>query len=133
MASHLAAELVGRFQHTRKPIPSLALTDVATLTAIANDFGYPEVFARSLLALVGPHDAVVLLSASGASPSILKAAGAAASVGALTVALTGMAPNSLLTVCREGFAVPSSDTARIQEAHLLIGHIWCEIIEAACG
>ena len=133
MAAHLAAELVGRFGKDRKPIAGLAFTDSTMITAIANDYGYVEVFSRSVAALVHVQDALVLLSTSGASPNVVRAAVAGQQVGVPTVALTGLAPNPLSDLCQFGVGVPINSTARIQEAHLLIGHIWCEMVEAACG
>ena len=133
MAQHLAAELVVRFRENRRPLPGLALTDPAALTAAANDFGWEQAFARPVLALAGPGDAVVCLSTSGESEAVLEAARAALDVGALLVALTGAGPNTLAGFARHAVRVPSRDTARVQEAHLLIGHLWAEMIEDGCG
>ena len=131
MAQHLAAELVVRFRETRRPLPGIAVADPAVLTAAANDFGWEQALARPVLALAGAGDAVVCLSTSGESPAVLEAARAAVKVGALLVALTGAGPNSLSALARHAVLVPSRDTARTQEAHLLVGHVWCEQIEAA--
>ena len=131
MAQHLAAELVVRFRETRRPLPGLAVTDPAILTAAANDLGWEQALARPVLALAGPGDAVVALSTSGESPAVLEAARAALKVGALLVALTGAGPNTLASLARHAILVPSHDTARVQELHLLCAHIMCEMIEEA--
>ena len=133
MAQHLAAELVVRFRENRRPLPAVAVADPSILTAAANDFGWDQALARPVLALAGAEDAVVCLSTSGESPAVLEAGRAAVKVGALLVALTGAAPNTLAGLARHAVAVPSRDTARIQEAHLLCGHILCEMVEDGCG
>ena len=133
MAQHLAAELVVRFRETRRPLPAIAVADPAVLTAAANDFGWAQALARPVLALAGPTDAVICLSTSGESPAVLEAARAALTVGAVLVALTGAGPNTLAGLARHAVRVPSRDTARVQEAHLLIGHVLCEQIEDGCG
>lgn len=131
MAQHLAAELLVRFRENRRPLPAIAVADPAALTAAANDFGWAQALARPVLALAGEGDAVVCLSTSGESEAVLEAARAAVKVGALLVALTGAGPNTLAGLARHAVLVPSRDTARIQEAHLLVGHILCELIEEA--
>jgi D-sedoheptulose 7-phosphate isomerase len=125
-ASHIAAELVGRFTKDRDPLPVIALTtDTAALTAIANDYDYAEVFARQVRALTRSGDVVVGISTSGTSESVIDGLFAAQSAGAHAVMLTGEGSGVFRTI-----GVPSRDTARIQEMHLLIGHMLCEGIEA---
>ncbi len=129
-AQHISGELVGRFKKERKPLPALALTtDTSVLTAIANDFGYDRCFERQVDAFISDGDVVVGLSTSGNSPGIINAALAAKKKGASTIAFTGRGGGGLkdhVDVCLE---VPSTDTARIQECHITIGHILCSIIE----
>lgn len=130
-AQHLAAELVGRFsKQTRLPLGSVALTaDTAVLTALANDFGYEQVFARQVRALCRHGDAVVGLTTSGLSPNVYKALAQARHQGAFTIAFTGAEPGLVGHHADYLLAVPSIKPARIQEIHLLLGHIICELIE----
>lgn len=132
-AQHIAAELVGRFRKERKPLPALALTtDTSILTAIANDFGYGEVFARQVEALGTPGDVLIAISTSGESANICHVLGAAEKRGVDRIVLTrypftfNMLYSPLIIL-----GVPSTDTARIQECHILFGHILCELIEEA--
>ncbi len=129
-AQHISGELVGRFKKNRKPLPALALTtDTSVLTAIANDFGYDRCFERQVEAFAKSGDVVCCLSTSGNSASITNAAILAGKMGAKTIAFTGKGGGSLkdhVDVCLE---IPSTDTARIQECHITIGHILCSIIE----
>lgn len=129
-AQHISGELVGRFKKDRKPLPALALTtDTSVLTAIANDFGYDLCFERQVEAFVKDGDVVFGLSTSGNSASIINAAVLAKKKGAKTIAFTGKGGGRLkdqVDVCLE---IPSTDTARIQECHITIGHILCSIIE----
>jgi len=130
-AQHLAAELVGRFALDRAPLPGLALTvDTSALTAIANDYAFDEVFARQILALGSPGDVAVALSTSGRSPNVVRGVQAARKKGLVTVGLTGRDGGTLKELVDYCVCVPSSETARIQECHILIGHILCEILEA---
>ena len=110
-----------------------AVADPAALTAAANDFGWAQALARPVLALAGAQDAVVALSTSGESEAVLEAAKAAGKVGALLVALTGAGPNTLAGLARHAILVPSRDTARIQEMHLLVAHLLAEMIENGCA
>lgn len=129
-AQHLAAELVGRFQDERRPLPAVALTaDTAVLTALGNDFGYREVFARQVEALAGPGDVVVLLSTSGRSESVVEAARRARRAGAVTVALTGRTGGALAPAVDLALCVPADDTARVQEVHLLLAHVLCQMVD----
>lgn len=130
-AQHLAAELVGRFERLNR-LPALALTtDSSVLTALANDFGYDEVFARQVQALVRPGDALVALSTSGNSPSILAAVRQARSQGARVLGLSGRDGGEMARLCDGCLVVPSQRTCRIQECHVTLGHILCELIERA--
>ena len=131
-AQHLAAELVGRFERDNH-LPALALTtDTSCLTAIANDFSYQEVFVRQVRALMRPGDLLVAISTSGNSLGINLAAQAARDKGCAVVGLSGRDGGQLKSYCREMVVVPSQRTCRIQESHITIGHIWCEMIERAC-
>ena len=131
-AQHLAAELVGRFRSDRRALPSIALTaDSSVLTAIANDCGFADVFDRQLQALCAPGDVVVGLSASGKSPNVCAAFERARQLGAFTVAMTGEGGRRMATLADVWLRVASSDTARVQEAHILIGHTLCEWLELA--
>jgi D-sedoheptulose 7-phosphate isomerase len=130
-AQHLTAELVGRFDGDRPPLPALALHgDTSAMTAISNDYGYADVYARQVLAHAGPRDVLILLSTSGASRNLLEAARAARSCGALTWALTGPGPNPLVRLCTDAVCVPG-DSATVQESHLAAIHMLCRAIEAA--
>ena len=129
-AQHISGELVGRFKKNRKPLPALALTtDTSVLTAIANDFGYDLCFERQVEAFVKSGDVLLSLSTSGNSAGVIDASILAKKKGAKTVAFTGKGGGRLkdhVDVCLE---IPSTDTARIQECHITIGHILCSIIE----
>ncbi len=125
---HLAAELVGRFHSERQPLPSLALTvDTSILTAVANDFGYEEIFSRQIKALSGKNDLVCGISTSGRSVNVLRGLRAARELGATTAALVG--ERGLAGDVDYCLAVPSATTPRIQECHLFIGHTLCECID----
>jgi D-sedoheptulose 7-phosphate isomerase len=129
-AQHLAAELVGRYQHERRALPAIALTaNTSTLTAIGNDYSYERVFARQLEALCSPGDVAVGISTSGKSPNVLSAMRSAKEISLTTVGMTGMRGGELAALSDYCICVPSEQTPRIQEAHILIGHILCEIIE----
>jgi len=131
-AQHLAAEIVGRFKRNRKGMASIALTtDTSILTAVANDFGYDCVFQRQVEALCGPGDVLVAISTSGNSRSVCAAVEAAKSVGAATIGFTGGKGGALVSLADEVLCVQSTETARIQEVHILCGHILCDWIEAA--
>lgn len=133
-AQHIAAELVGRYEVQRRAFPAMALTtDSSALTALSNDFGYEEVFARQIQAHAGDGDVLIALSTSGASGSVIKAAEAARKRNCLTIALTGGAGEPLGSLCDIAVRVPSQRTSRIQEAHITIGHLWCEMIDANFG
>src|SRR3954454_8693019 len=131
-AQHLAAEFVGRFQLERDPLPALALTvNGSAVTAIANDYGYEDVFARQLRALGSPGDVAVGISTSGGSANVVAALRAARSEGMLAIGLTGGDGGPMRSLCDHCLVVPSSDTPRIQEGHILLGHVLCELVETA--
>ena len=128
-AQHLAAELTGRFLLERRSLPALALTaNSSALTAIGNDYGYEEVFARPLAALGAAGDVAFGLSTSGNSPNVVRAMEVARSLQMVTVGLSGPA-GELPALVQHAICIPSNCTPRIQEAHILTGHILCEIIE----
>lgn len=129
-SQHLAAELVGRFVKERKGLPAIALTtDTSILTAIGNDYGYEDVFRRQVEALVKENDIVIGITTSGNSTNIVKAVSRAKDTGAITIGLTGKDGGKLKEICDHCLVIPSNNTARIQEAHILIGHIICEMID----
>ncbi len=128
---HIAAELVGRFERDNS-LPALALTtDTSILTAVANDFGFEQVFARQVRALGRKGDCLVAISTSGNSPNVVAAAQAARVLGLRCLALTGQKGGQLEELADLTLRIPSTRTCRIQEMHLSLGHIWCEMIEAA--
>jgi D-sedoheptulose 7-phosphate isomerase len=129
-SQHLAAEFVGRFTRERRALAAMALTtDSSILTAVGNDYGYDAVFVRQVEALCAPLDTVVGISTSGNSPNILLAMAAARRLGAFTVGFSGRDGGQLATSVDLCLTVPSPVTARIQEAHILIGHILCDWVE----
>lgn len=131
-AQHLAAELTGRFGKDRLALPAIALTtDTSALTAIGNDYGFDEVFARQVRALVKAGDVVIAISTSGRSRNVINAARAAHAAQATTIALTGGDGGQLSDLADIAIVVPSSNTARIQEVHIAVVHILCELIENA--
>lgn len=130
-AQHLTAELVGRYRHDRAAFSALALcSETSSVTAIANDYGYDQVFARQVTAHARPGDVVVLLSTSGKSPNLLEAAHAARLAGANVWALTGPLPNPLASLADDTLALPG-DPCHVQEAQLVVVHALCEAFEAA--
>ncbi len=129
-AQHLAAEFVGRYETERMGLPSIALTtDTSALTAISNDYQFENVFARQVDALAREGDCLIALSTSGNSPNIIAAVMAARSRGCKVIGLTGANGKKLAGLCDACILVPSERTARIQEVHITIAHIWCEIID----
>jgi len=129
-AQHIAAELVGRYGFDRPSIPSLALTtDTSNLTAIGNDYGYDQVFSRQLEGMGQAGDIFIGISTSGNSANIIKAFESAKKKGITTVALTGRDGGAMAKMADVVLVVPSNSTPRIQESHILIGHILCDIIE----
>jgi D-sedoheptulose 7-phosphate isomerase len=131
-SQHLAAELVGRYTRERKALASIALTtDTSILTAVANDYGYEKIFERQIDALCQDGDIVFGISTSGNSPNVLAAIKLANRIGAMTVGLTGGSGGKLSSIVDHCFNIPSSVTARIQEAHILMGHMLCDWVEAS--
>jgi len=129
-AQHIAAEFVGRFQMERAALPALALTvNTSALTGIGNDYAYENVFSRQIEALGAPGDVALGISTSGKSPNVLKALAAAKARGLVTVALTGNFGSMMQEVSDYCLCVPSAETPRIQESHILIGHIISQITE----
>jgi D-sedoheptulose 7-phosphate isomerase len=131
-AQHIAAELVGRYEQHRQSWPAIALTtDTSALTAISNDYGYEEVFARQVAGLAQSGDVLVAISTSGKSPNVLRAVEQARVLGCKTIALTGAGAQPLASQCDLAVVVPSQRTSRVQEAHIVIGHLWCEMLDEA--
>lgn len=131
-AQHLAAEFLGRYLLERRPLPALALhANTSALTAIANDYGYEQVFSRQLEALARPGDVLVGLSTSGNSASVVEALQVARRLGLTSIALTGAGGGRLAPLADILLAVPSTETPRIQENHILIGHCLCQAVEQA--
>lgn len=129
-AQHLAAEFSGRFYKDRKPLPAEALhCNTSYLTAVANDYGYDEVYSRAVSASGRPGDVLVALSTSGNSVNITKALQTANEIGMITVGFTGEGGGKMKGLCQYLVNVPGNDTPRIQEAHIMIGHIICELVE----
>lgn len=131
-ALHLTGELLGRFQKERQGLAAISLnSDVATMTAIANDYGYNKVFSRTVEALMKPRDVLVGISTSGKSENVFQAILKAKETGGKTVGFLGKDGGRIRDNCDISIVVPSDCTARIQEAHIMIGHIICELIEEA--
>jgi phosphoheptose isomerase len=131
-AQHFIAELVGRFLTEREPLAGIALTvDTSVLTAIGNDYGYEEVFARQVRAIGNAGDVLLAISTSGRSPNVLAALKQARERGLTTVALVGAASNPDLDACDLVIAVPDPSTARVQEMHLVILHLICDLVDKA--
>jgi D-sedoheptulose 7-phosphate isomerase len=131
-AQHLSAELSGRFYYNRKPLKSEALhANTSFLTAVANDFSYGEIYSRLLEAQGRKGDVMICLSTSGNSENVVLAAKKALEMGITPISFTGEKGGKLKEICNIHIPVPSLDTARIQECHITIGHILCEIIECA--
>jgi len=131
-AQHLAAEFMGRYLRDRAPLPALALTvDTSALTAIGNDYGFEQVFARQLNGIGRPGDVLVALSTSGRSPNVLRAIEAAKVLGIATIGLTGRQGGDMAALCDVCLRVPADRTPRIQELHIAVGHVLCELVEDA--
>ncbi len=129
-AQHIAGELLGKVQTEREPVAAFALTtNSSTLTALANDYGYEAVFERQVLGLAGEGDIVIGLSTSGTSPNVVRALEAARTKGARTIAFTGREGSALSKTADIVFTVPSDSTPRIQESHITLAHIICELVE----
>ena len=133
-SQHIAAELTGRFSVNRKPIPGLALsTDTSAITAIANDFSYEEIFSRQIDAIGNPGDCLIGISTSGKSKNVIKAIESAHTSGIKTIGLLGCEGGYIGHLANLSIIVPSVKTSRIQEMHILIGHILCGALERELG
>lgn len=131
-SQHIAAEFVGRFYLDRRALPAISLTvNTSILTAIANDLGYERVFARQLEALAHPGDVAFGLSTSGESPNVVAGLATAHDLGVVTVAMAGAGGGRAAEIADHAVRVRATDVPRIQEVHILIGHLWSEIAEAA--
>lgn len=131
-AQHIAAELTGRYKSERKGLPAIALTtDTSALTAIANDYGFDRVFDRQIEALASKNDLLIGISTSGNSPNIISALETAKDMGCRTVGLSGKAGGKMNNACDLNVVIPSNDTARIQEMHILIGHAIAQAVDDA--
>jgi D-sedoheptulose 7-phosphate isomerase len=131
VAAHIAAEFVGRYRLDRQALPAIALTDnLSALTAIANDYGYAEVFARQVHALGAAGDLAIGLTTSGRSANVVKGLEAAGELGLTTVGMTGADPGPVGTAADLCVRIPDTETPRIQEGHMLAAHIVCEWVEA---
>ena len=129
-AQHIAAELTGRFKIERRPLPAIALTtDTSALTAIGNDYGFDQIFSRQVAALAKGGDVLVGISTSGNSPNVIYAMETAKNFGCKTIGLSGKGGGEMSNVCDLNIIVSSDDTARIQEMHILIGHILCQLVD----
>jgi len=133
-AQHIAAELIGRFVNDRRALPAIALTtDTSALTAIGNDYGYDEVFSRQVAGLCRKGDVLIAISTSGNSDNVLKAVDAARRAGTSVIGLSGKSGGALDALCDVSLVVPSDVTARIQEMHIVIGHLICALVEEHLG
>lgn len=129
-ASHIAAEFINRFKRERPAFPAIALnTDMAVITSIANDYEYVTIFERQLKALAQDGDVVIAISTSGSSPNVIKAVETAGKKGLKVVALTGAKGDKLASMSDYVFSVPSGDTPRVQETHITLSHVLCEMVE----
>jgi D-sedoheptulose 7-phosphate isomerase len=132
-SQHMATELAVRYLRARSALPAVALTcDTSILTAAANDLGFEHVFSRQVEALGRPEDALIAISTSGTSPNVLRAVETARARGLVTIALTGAGGGTLGPLADHWIGVPSDHTPRVQEAHLVVEHLLCEALEAAC-
>jgi len=131
-AQHIAAELTGRYKTERRGLPGIALTtDTSALTAISNDYGYDKVFDRQVEALANKGDLLIGISTSGNSGNIISALHTAKALGCSTIGLSGRDGGKMNEVCDVNLVVPSNDTPRIQEIHILLGHTLCQIVDDA--
>jgi len=129
-AQHIAAELIGRFRYERKAFPAIALTtNTSVITAIANDYDYKDIFVRQIQALAQKKDVAIGISTSGNSDNVFEGLIMAKHLGLVTISLTGKDGGKIARISDYNINIPSKHTARIQEAHITIGHILCELIE----
>ena len=131
-AQHLAGELVSRFAYDRPGLPAFALTtDTSVMTAIGNDYGYEHIFARQIAAVGSAGDVLIAISTSGRSPNILAALRTAREKGITTIGFTGEKGGEMPILCDVVYRVPSDETPKIQEGHILLGHIVCALVESS--
>ncbi|HVF29402.1 MAG TPA: D-sedoheptulose 7-phosphate isomerase [Pyrinomonadaceae bacterium] len=131
-AQHIAAEFVGRYETERRALPAIALTtDTSALTALANDYNFDRIFSRQVEALGREGDCLIAISTSGNSPNVIAAVMTARSIGCRVVGMTGANGKKLASLCDASLMVPSDRTARIQEGHITVAHIWCELVDEA--
>jgi D-sedoheptulose 7-phosphate isomerase len=129
-AQHISTEFVGKFYINRESLPALALTtNTSSLTATANDFGYDNVFERPVSSLVNAGDVVIGISTSGNSPNVIKGLEKAKQIGAITIGFTGQKDNKIEKITDYCLKIPSTDTPRIQEGHITVGHVICYLVE----
>ena len=132
-AQHIAAELIGYYESQRRSWPAIALTtDTSALTAVSNDLGFEHVFARQVTGLGQPGDVLIAITTSGKSKNVLRAVEAAKERGCRTIALVGASGETLAPLCDVVVAVPASRTSRVQEAHITVGHLGCEMVDHGC-
>jgi D-sedoheptulose 7-phosphate isomerase len=130
-SQHIAAEIVGRFKKERRGLAAIALTtDTSIITSVGNDYGYDYIFARQIEALCRPEDVVIGITTSGNSKNVVAAIEEANKIGATTIGLTGSSGGKLTELCKFNLIMPSSDTPRIQEAHIFVGHSLCDLLES---
>jgi D-sedoheptulose 7-phosphate isomerase len=130
-SQHIAAEIIGRYKKERRGMAAIALTtDTSILTSVGNDYGYDYIFARQIEGLCRPEDTVIGITTSGNSKNVVNAIIEANKIGATTIGLTGGTGGKLSELCKFNLIMPSSDTPRIQEAHIFIGHSLCGMLEA---
>ena len=130
-SQHIAAEIIGRYKKERRGMAAIALTtDTSILTSVGNDYGYDYIFARQIEGLCRPEDTVIGITTSGNSKNVVNAIIEANKIGAITIGLTGGSGGKLSELCKFNLIMPSSDTPRIQEAHIFIGHSLCGMLEA---
>jgi len=129
-AQHIAGELIGRFKKERKGLPAIALTtDSSVLTALGNDYGFENIFERQIEALCVPGDIAIGITTSGESENVIRGLKKAHDLGATTIAFTGRKGGRVIDIVHYSFVVPSYDTARIQECHITLAHVLCEVID----
>ncbi|MEZ0361837.1 MAG: D-sedoheptulose 7-phosphate isomerase [Hydrogenobacter sp.] len=129
-AQHIAGEIVGRFKKERKALPAIALTtDSSILTAVSNDYGFETIFERQVEALCTPGDVVIGITTSGDSENVVRGLKKAHDLGATTVAFTGKKGGKVVDIAHYSFVVPSYETPRIQECHITLGHVLCQIVD----
>ena len=131
-SQHIAAEFVGRYETERRSLPAIALTtDTSALTALANDYDFERIFARQVESLANNGDCLIAISTSGNSPNVIAAAMEARRKEAKVICLTGAEGKKLASLSDAAVLVPAKRTARVQEAHITIAHVWCEMVDKA--